>query len=887
MSNVAEILIRLIDEVTKPAKQVANALKGVTDSANGVQKATGPLQRLRDRLSAAIRPALELGRALRQAAATPVQSGLNGLTLLARQFDRVTASARRMAQALRESGISARMLKSGLTSLSAGTRQLAGGALRAGAIGTTIYLGKVAGAVAFVKTQLMDTQVEFEKYGAVLEAVTKSPEKAKTALQAMSDFAARTPYELGEVTDAFVRLSSYGVVNVSNMEDAIKTMRVLGDTAAAMGKTYEQAVEAMSDAQTGQNERLKEFGILANKEGSKVAFTFTDALGKQVTRSVKASDRNAIKKALLDIFDSKFAGSMDKMSRTLGGILSNLSDTWTRFKQMIVEAGVGDEIKRQLQSILDLWDDLNKQVTAPLQIGAPQWSLNKKMPWQPDNVKPEDTPTFQPRQGPSSFPMVSGTMSSGYQSEATGAQKLAQTVSDEIVKSLRQIRDVVMEVYGAFNQLYGMLDRVAKSPLVDAVGGWRAVLVTLLALPILSSGIQMGAGLVIMALGVSKLAAALGVLGAGAALQGVATLNTLTAGGLLAGLGKFALLAGKFMLVATAIAAVVTNWEKLAAIWQSDTGIFSKIDQSVATVVRQMTDWTGQLFGIEDLSGKLDAIEAKIASWGASVIAQIRSVFSIDLSALGAALINSLWTGMKKAGAALLDWAKGLAASIKNVFSNITFSATPATPNSEPPKTAPQNDPAGIFRSKPRVLGAPDSDAPPGKQGALPALPTTLGQAPVPAPTLALAMAVPQIKPPSLSIAPPSVTVRAPEVDLPDVTAVVPKPPPPTVQTVVPKIPLPAVPAPNLTVERPAAPTLTVPAPASRPQSSLAFDPGQAPAATNVEPVRRESIDNNTTINVTVDARGEGADNIARKIVAAVEGRTRRLNDGLNGGSFA
>ena len=121
--------------------------------------------------------------------------------------------------------------------------------------------GLIAGGLAMLGRSFLDTAAQFEKFETVLGVIEGSEEKGKAALSWVSDFAAKTPYELTEVTEAFVKLRSYGLEPTNGL------LKTLGDTSAAMGKPLMQAVEAIADAITGENERLKEFGITAKVTG--------------------------------------------------------------------------------------------------------------------------------------------------------------------------------------------------------------------------------------------------------------------------------------------------------------------------------------------------------------------------------------------------------------------------------------------------------------------------------------------------------------------------------------------------------------------------------------------------------------------------------------------
>ena len=209
-----------------------------------------------------------------------------------------------------------------------------------------------AGAIGIAKSWL-DTTAAFEKALTVLKTIEGTEAKAQKSFGWIQDFAARTPYELQNVLDSFVKLRAYGI-------DPIRgdTLRILGDTASAMGKDVNDAVEAMADAVTGENERLKEFGIKAAKAGSKITYEYTDRAGKQQRKSVDANNRKMIQSTLLAIFNSKYKGAMDDQSKTWNGMVSNMKDAWARFGYEVMTSGPFQELKAQLGQTLkqiEIW----------------------------------------------------------------------------------------------------------------------------------------------------------------------------------------------------------------------------------------------------------------------------------------------------------------------------------------------------------------------------------------------------------------------------------------------------------------------------------------------------------------------------------------------------
>jgi hypothetical protein len=178
--------------------------------------------------------------------------------------------------------------------------------------------------VSFGKEVLAVT-AEFEKFGAVLGNTLGSNALAKLKLKEIEEFAAKTPFSVNELTESFVKLANQGFKPTGD------EMRRLGDLASSTGKSFNQLAEAILDAQTGEFERLKEFGIRAQDAGNKVIFTF-----KGVQTTVDKSSE-AIRNYVTSLGDAEgVSGSMAVISQTLSGKISNLGDSWD---QMLISIG--------------------------------------------------------------------------------------------------------------------------------------------------------------------------------------------------------------------------------------------------------------------------------------------------------------------------------------------------------------------------------------------------------------------------------------------------------------------------------------------------------------------------------------------------------------------
>ena len=203
---------------------------------------------------------------------------------------------------------------------------LALGSVFAAGAGISAFIGKVT-----------EVQREFDVLGASLETVTGSSAAAEKEMAWIKTFAATTPYELAEVTEAFVKMKALGL---EATEPALKSY---GNTASAMGKSLMQMMEAVADATTGEFERLKEFGIKAKQEGDRVSLTF-----QGVTKNI-GNNAAEISKYLEDIGNNQFGGAMERRAATLDGALSNLGDTWNELFRTISAAGVGNAIEQSVR----------------------------------------------------------------------------------------------------------------------------------------------------------------------------------------------------------------------------------------------------------------------------------------------------------------------------------------------------------------------------------------------------------------------------------------------------------------------------------------------------------------------------------------------------------
>lgn len=212
-------------------------------------------------------------------------------------------------------------------------------------------IGAIGGGILAVGVQAIQSAAKFETMAVSLEtAFQGNEEAARKARRQITDFAAKTPFELEQVMNAFIKLKNMG------LDPSERALTAYGDTASAMGKTLNDMVEAVADAATGEFERLKEFGIRSSIEGDKVKFTF-----QGVTTTVK-KNAGDIEDYLIKLGETKFAGGMADQSETLSGLMSTLNDEISFvLANLARDSGIFDIVK---QLVADLTVEIDNLAVA-------------------------------------------------------------------------------------------------------------------------------------------------------------------------------------------------------------------------------------------------------------------------------------------------------------------------------------------------------------------------------------------------------------------------------------------------------------------------------------------------------------------------------------------
>jgi hypothetical protein len=380
---VAEVIDTLeIDLTVKPdSKSMAAAAKSLKDlqaASDRLAKASDNLtdeqRRVRDQMAATkgetaklvqqekalLAEVKRLGVPTREQAAAldKVQQSMAANRMAAKsyqaQLKALEAQQIRNARASRSMGMQSRDLRSNLgaargtastqaaastsnrAEIGASAKEVGAAGLEAGAM---MAKGAVGGTVA-LGAAVLKTSADFEKLRTQLRNIEGDEASAARAFAHIQDFAKKTPFQLEEVTEAFVKLKTRGV------DPTEPVLTALGDVASTFGGSLGDITDAISAASRGELDPLEKYLSGAKTVNGKLQLSF-----RGTTVEVEKSAA-AVTAAMVNFGQMEgVAGAMNAQSQTLYGMLSNLQDAVAQFLDAIGQAGVLEEFKALITDI--------------------------------------------------------------------------------------------------------------------------------------------------------------------------------------------------------------------------------------------------------------------------------------------------------------------------------------------------------------------------------------------------------------------------------------------------------------------------------------------------------------------------------------------------------
>ncbi len=193
-----------------------------------------------------------------------------------------------------------------------------------GELTTFVTLPIIALGGAAVKTAM-----DFEQMQVQLATLLGSADKAKQIFEELKIFAAKTPFELKDLSKSLVTLKSFGIAT----EELLPTIKTLGDISQGNGEKLSGLTLAF--AQMSSTGRLMGQDLLQMiNQGFNPLQIISEKTGKSMAQLKKEMEKGAISADMVkDAFKTAtseggaFFNAMENQSETLAGKFSNLQDS--------------------------------------------------------------------------------------------------------------------------------------------------------------------------------------------------------------------------------------------------------------------------------------------------------------------------------------------------------------------------------------------------------------------------------------------------------------------------------------------------------------------------------------------------------------------------------
>ena len=471
-----------------------------------------------------------------------------------------------------------------------------------------------AQALKSVSMSALESASSLEGYRSTLNVVMKDQKKAAQMMAWAVDFANKTPFETDSIVEATVRLQSYGI-------DAQKTMTQIGDMAGVMNKDLMQAVEAVADAQTGELERLKEFGITKAMIEAKGAELYKNQT--IVNNKGQIVDQKKFNDALFALMEERFKGGMEIQAKSYKGIMSTITGVWkTGLANMAGISGTGEIIegsafdaakeglswvatKMQNMANAGTFEQIGRKIGGVVQTGVKYGtkviSVAKKIK---DSVA-DTAKTIAARLEPMR-PLFDGI--------AEKATSLGRKITDGFTRAGPQIKALVETYLPPVIEMVGKLADAALNVADFVVNNWSSIspiikgvatsFVAFKAMNGVTSLIGKAKGLIDIFKTVKSIAGVAGKIKAlGAAFKGFSGIATL----LTSPIGQIALVLG---VIVTVCILIYKNADKIKA-------AFSNLGDWIIAKVQPAVDW---LNGAADwVVEKWNQAVQTVKGWGATI----------------------------------------------------------------------------------------------------------------------------------------------------------------------------------------------------------------------------------------------------------------------------
>ena len=201
-----------------------------------------------------------------------------------------------------------------------------------GLLGKTMIGFIAGGALLRLGQGIMNVNIQLEQNEVAFTTMLGSAEEAKIFLEQLSDFAAKTPFQIPDVRQNAKLLMAMGI----EVQKVLPTMKALGDVSAGLNVPMSRLALNFGQVKTQgklTGRELRDFsvaGVPLVAELAKQLGVSKAAIADMVSAGKIGFDE--VEQAFVSMTSEggKFNNLMDAQSKTLGGIFSDIADSFTR-----------------------------------------------------------------------------------------------------------------------------------------------------------------------------------------------------------------------------------------------------------------------------------------------------------------------------------------------------------------------------------------------------------------------------------------------------------------------------------------------------------------------------------------------------------------------------
>ena len=197
----------------------------------------------------------------------------------------------------------------------------------------------VLAALGLMTKAAISNAASYEQNRIAFETMLGSADRARDLLQQVSDFAAKTPFELPDVVEGSKQLLAYGI----SADKIIPTFKTLGDIASGIGTdkmptliTALGQVNAKGQLASRQLLQFTQAGVGLGAELQKMFGVTRQGLDDMISSGQVSFDD--VNQALQNMTSQGglFFNGMERQSKSFNGIMSNINDSMGKFVRQIV-----------------------------------------------------------------------------------------------------------------------------------------------------------------------------------------------------------------------------------------------------------------------------------------------------------------------------------------------------------------------------------------------------------------------------------------------------------------------------------------------------------------------------------------------------------------------